>query len=380
MTSRHATVLGGGIGGLTAAAALARHGWSVRLHERQPEIRALGAGIYLWDNGLFALDTIGALTEAADGAHKGPAFEVRAGSGKQLYRIPVNGEGQPRNYALLRDKLITALHKVARDVGVDLVTSSAAVAARPDGTVEFEGGGSESADLVVVADGVHSRVRDSLDLPYRRIRMTQGAARALVPSSPDYLPQADAAKSLEYFHGRRRFLYTPMTSESAYLAFTCDQNDAAMAGGHLDVRAWSRSFPQAARLVEAAAEVPLRWDTFEFIQLAGWSRGKVALLGDAAHAQPPYLGQGGGTAMTNAIALAENVSRRHVSLNEALRSWEASNRPAVEKTQRSSYRMRLLNPLPDRLRDPLLTAIGRSRGFIDSQVRSSHMRPRSSGN
>ena len=378
MTSRHATVLGGGIGGLTAATALARHGWNVRLHERQPEIRALGAGIYMWDNGLFALDAIGALTEATDGAHKGAALEVRRGSGKLLYRVPLNEDGRPRCYALLRDKLITALHKVARDVGVDIVTSSSAVAARADGTAEFEGGGSESADLVVVADGVHSRARDTLDLPYRRIRMTQGAARALVPASSDYLPQADAAKYLEYFQGRRRFLYTPMTSELVYLAFTCDLNDPAMSGGHIDVREWSRSFPESARLVEAAADVPLRWDTFEFIQMVSWSRGKVALLGDAAHAQPPYLGQGGGTAMTNAIALAENVSRPDVPLDDALRSWEASNRPAVDKTQRTSYQMRLLNPLPDRLRDPLLTAIGRSQGFINSQVRSTRMRPNSS--
>jgi 2-polyprenyl-6-methoxyphenol hydroxylase-like FAD-dependent oxidoreductase len=375
MSSRHATVIGGGIGGLTAAAALARHGWTVRLHERQPEIRAVGAGIYIWDNGLFALDSIGAFAEATHGAHAAPAIEARARTGRLLYRIGINGEGQPRCYTLLRDVLIAALVRSAREAGVELLTGSAATAVRADGTVEFDAGGTETADLVVVADGVHSRLRDSLDLAYRRIRMRQGAARLMIPASSAHVPSRDAVKHLEFFQGRRRLLYTPCTPDLVYLALVCDADDPAIRGSHVDVAQWRRSFPGLAPLLEATADIPIRWDTFEHVRLAAWSRGRVALLGDAAHAQPPYLGQGGGTAMTNAVALAATVSRPGLTLREALETWERDTRPGVERTQRTSYRMRLLNLVPDLLRDPLLTVAGRTSGFAAAQLAATRLRP-----
>ena len=361
----NATVIGGGIGGLTAATALARRGWTVRLHERQPEIRAVGAGIYVWDNGLLALESIGAFAEATHGAHIGPAAEARSHRGKTLYRIAINGDGQARCYTLLREVLIRALVNSAHDAGVELVTNSVATAVHANGTVDFDDGHTETADLVVAADGVHSRLRDSLDLAYRRIRMTQGAARLMIPASADYLSDEDRVKHLEFFQGRRRLLYTPCTPEWVYLALVCDAGDPAINGSRVNVAQWQKSFPVLSALLDATADVPIRWDTFEFVQLSTWSRGAVAFLGDAAHAQPPYLGQGGGTAMTNAIALAATVSRPGTGVPEALAAWERNTRPEIERTQRTSYGMRLLNHIPDGLRVPLLSTIGRVPGFSD---------------
>lgn len=183
MADRHAEVIGGGIGGLTAATALARNGWTVRLHERQTAIRAIGAGIYVWDNGLSALEEIGAFADATRGAHIGPAVEARSRTGRTLYRIDINAEGGPRCYTLLRDRLIDALVQAATRAGVELVTDSAAVVAEPDGRVEFKDGRVTNADLVVVANGVHSRLRDRLGLTARRIQMREGAARLMVPAS-----------------------------------------------------------------------------------------------------------------------------------------------------------------------------------------------------
>lgn len=375
MSTRHAIVIGAGIGGLTAASALARRGWTVRLHERRPEIRAVGAGIYIWDNGLFALDALDAFAEATQGAHIGPAVETRSHTGTVLYRIGINSAGRPRCYTLLRERLIAALVRSAREGGVDIVTGSAATAVRPDGTVEFDGGGTEQADLVVAADGVHSRLRDSVDLAYRRIRMTQGAARLMIPAAPHYFPAEDAGKHLEFFRGRRRVLYTPCTPDLVYLALVCDADDPAIRDSRLDVPVWQRSFPALASLLEATADTPIRWDTFEYVRMSRWSRGSVAFLGDAAHAQPPYLGQGGGTAMTNALALAEAVSRPGRDMRDALAGWERETRPGIERTQRTSYRMRLLNSVPDGLRTPLLTAAGRVSAFTESQLAATRLRP-----
>ncbi|NEW39545.1 FAD-dependent monooxygenase [Nocardia cyriacigeorgica] len=378
MVERHAEVIGGGIGGLTAATALAQRGWTVRLHERQSAIRAIGAGIYVWDNGLSALEEIGAFADATRGAHIGPAIEARSRTGRTLYRIDINGQGRPRCYTLLRDRLIAALVRAATTAGVELIADSAAVAADPGGRVEFEDGRSITADLIVVANGVHSRLRDRLGLTARRVRMREGAARLMVPASVDYLPPEDSVKHLEHFQGRRRLLYTPCTPESVYLALVADADDPATRGDGIDVDSWVRSFPYLAPILRAAPEVQIRWDNFEFIRLSTWSRGKVAFLGDAAHAQPPYLGQGGGTAMINAVSLAATVSD-DLPLSDALARWEREQRPGIERTQKTSYRMRLLNSVPDRVRDPLLITAGRLPGLTHSQLAATRLRPATSG-
>lgn len=376
MGLRHAEIIGGGIAGLTAAAALAKHGWSVRLHERQTAIRAVGAGIYIWDNGLHALAEIGAFEEATEGAHIGSAIEVHSRKGRTLYRIGINGEAQPRCYTLLRDRLIAALVRAAERFGVELVTRSTATGVSSDGRISFSDGRAAMADLVVVADGVHSRLRDEAGIATRRIRMKQGAARVMVPVAPGYLPPEAAGNHHEFFQGHRRLLYTPCTPQTVYLAFVADADDAATRGERIDVASWLRSFPMLGALLSAAGQVEtIPWDAFEFIRLSAWSRGKVAFLGDAAHAQPPYLGQGGGTAMINAIALAAAVSDGGRPLPQALERWEREQRPDIERTQLTSYRMRLLNAIPDPLRSPLLALAGRMPSFADAQLAATHMRP-----
>ena len=75
-------ISGGGIGGLATAAALAQKGWGVTVFERQPELRTVGAGIYIWENGLRVLEAIGAYDEATDGAFRGTHFQQRDNEGR----------------------------------------------------------------------------------------------------------------------------------------------------------------------------------------------------------------------------------------------------------------------------------------------------------
>ncbi|AKP56526.1 Putative monooxygenase [Mycobacteroides abscessus subsp. abscessus] len=368
MSSGHAEVVGGGIGGLTAATALALRGWTVRLHERDTRIRTVGAGIYVWDNGLEALDTIGAAAEGLDDAYEAPAITVRASDGRPLYRIDVNQPGGARCVTLLRDRLIGALHVAAEHAGVEVCTGSAAVSATADGTVEFSTGTSTRADLVVAADGVHSLLRDRLGISYRRIRMRQGAARVMVSGERPFIPGMDVDQHHEFLGGRRRLLYTPCTATQTYLAFVADNDDTATVGPELDLAAWARAFPLLVPVFDAArGRALIRWDNFELIRLSTWSHGRVAVLGDAAHAQPPYVGQGGGTAMNSAVGLAAAVSES-ADVEDGLNRWEQALRPPIEKAQTTSYRMRLIGSVPEVLRGPLLGALGRSRSSATSQL------------
>ena len=368
--TRHAEVIGAGIGGLTAAAALARCGWSVRIHERDDEIRAFGSGIYLWTNGLAVLEELGVLDEALDGAHYGGAFETRDRTNEVVGRHPVNGAGQVRVVTIVRERLIQSLLSAAVSGGVDVITKSSASRVDSDGTVGFEDGSQAEADLVVVANGVTSRLNDQLGLVRRRKRLHQSCARVLIPREPGLVPQQWEDDYVEFYSAKRFVLYTPSSVDQLYVALVCPSTDKAAVGDTLPVDTWVRSFPHLKDLLTAVGRTTIpRWDDFELIELHSWSKGKVAVLGDAAHAQPPYLGQGGGCAMAAAIGLAETL-RHPGDLAAQLLEWEKRERPLITHTQRVAYWLGKMNNVPDFPRTQILKALGRSATVGQARLRA----------
>lgn len=372
-TSR-AEVIGAGIAGLAAAAALARQGWQVRVHEREPDIRAFGSGIYLWSNGLRVLDDLGVLERAIDGAHYGGAIETRNQHDQILARIPTNGPGQAQVLTILREQLIDALVHAATDAGVDLQTGSTALYVDPDGTTFFSDGRSSQADLVVVADGVGSRLRDGLGVLKVRRSLGQRCARVLIPRAPDLVEPDHAGNYIEWMSGRRFLLYTPSSETQAYIALVCPSQDLEALGDPLPRHPWLQAFPFAENILRAIDSTP-RWDSFERIDLLTWSAGKVAVLGDAAHAQPPYLGQGGGCALMSAMGLAHQVTHGQGTLTEQLRRWERIERPLITHTQRFAYGVGRLNDVPELPRNVLLRALGRSKRYGRSRLRAATAQP-----
>ncbi|TDD76825.1 FAD-dependent oxidoreductase [Actinomadura rubrisoli] len=352
--SKTAEVIGAGLAGLTAATALAQRGWTVRLHERETEIRAIGAGIYVWGNGLATLEALGLYERAADGAHVGPVLETRDHRDRVVEEVPINGPGQARVLTIMRDHLINTLIDGAAKAGVDIRTGSEVVEASPDGGLVTRSGATSRADVVLAADGVNSRIRRQYDIVAHRAAARQGATRLTVPRRPGFVPDRDQSKYIEYFSGRRRVLYTPSSETSLYVALVADEDDRPASRIPVDTAAWIRCFPHLEALLGACAGVPGRWDTFQFLTLTRWSMGRLAFLGDAAHAQPPYLGQGGGCAMMSALGLADALSGSDAPVDQRLRDWEYAERPTIEHTQRWSHRLGRLNYVPDAARTPLL--------------------------
>jgi 2-polyprenyl-6-methoxyphenol hydroxylase-like FAD-dependent oxidoreductase len=129
MKQLHAEIAGAGIAGLTAAAALAQRGWSVRVHERSENLRTFGAGIYIWSNGLRVLEAIGAYDEAMVGAHEGAVFQTRDHRNATMEDIPINSSGAPRLVTILRERLLLSLLNAARRAGAEIVSDSEAVGA-----------------------------------------------------------------------------------------------------------------------------------------------------------------------------------------------------------------------------------------------------------
>ena len=351
--ARRAEIAGAGIAGLAAAAALARRGWRVRVHERAAALRATGAGgIYLYENGLRVLAALGALEDALEGAATLDAREVRDAGGRLLSSHPLGGAGRVR--CVTRDRLIGALSRAAERAGAEIALSSCAVGADAEGTLRLEGG-EVRADLVIAADGAGSPVRDALGLLRRRRPMPDGAIRALVPRTAE---DGDPTTTVEAWSGTRRVLVTPCGAHT-YLALTMLHRDEAARATPLDADLWARSFPRLAPLLGRFGDAA-RYDRFELLSLWRWSAGRAAVLGDAAHAMPPNIGQGGGCSMMNALSLAEHVHRAP-DLPAALAAWERRERPLTEHTQRISMFLGRPATWPGPLQRGFFALAGRSR-------------------
>jgi 2-polyprenyl-6-methoxyphenol hydroxylase-like FAD-dependent oxidoreductase len=376
MTRRHAEIVGAGFAGLTAACALAQRGWSVRVHERADRLRTTGAGIYIYENGLRVLEAVGAYDAAVNGAPLAQIREVRDGRDRL---ISIHRWVGSRVFSIVRQNVINALASAAVRAGVDIVTESAATGATSDGELMLAGGRRVEADLIVGADGSNSLLRDSLGLLSRRRYLVDGCTRLLIEKTEaERTPAGDAdaqngAKTIEYWSGTRRVLYTPCSADDIYIALTMLDSDLMAKAVPVRKDQWKRAFPHLEALFDRIG-IEGRYDRFELIKLKRWSAGRVAIVGDAAHALPPNIGQGGGCAMMNALSLAVYLDR-DTDVETALRTWEAQERPMTERTQRMSYILGLPTTWPPALRAAALGIAGRSRWFTRQRMRTALHKP-----
>ncbi|WPB57453.1 NAD(P)/FAD-dependent oxidoreductase [Xylophilus sp. GOD-11R] len=329
--SRHAEIAGAGFAGLASAIALRQRGWTARVHESNPELRAFGAGIFIWDNGLHVLDSLGAYRDVLDGAFACTGYETRTDGVTRSFE-PVNSPGSLRLLTMTRQHLYQAMLSAARRVGVELVTSSEAIGATPEGELLLADGSRLKADLVIGADGVKSKVRDSLQLPMERKAYQDGLIRVLTDRGP--LKGGEWDRVIDFWATRERtlrILYTPCGENTLYMAMMAPLNDPAANAIPVDPEIWSAAFPALRPVLTTLADRG-RYDLYEKTVLKTWSSGKVAIVGDSAHAMPPTLAQGAGCAIMNALGLAVATEETD-TVEEALALWQRRERPLTDHTQ-----------------------------------------------
>jgi 2-methyl-3-hydroxypyridine 5-carboxylic acid dioxygenase len=340
MKPRHAEIAGAGFAGLTAAIALRQRGWTVRVHESSPELRAFGAGIFIWENGLRVLRAVGAYEEVVKGAHQAPGYEGRNAANQRISYEQFGPQRGTRMLTMTRQHLYRAMLASAQRAGVEILTRSEVAAARPSGELVTADQRSWKADLVIGADGVRSNVRRSLGMEPRRTSFDFGVTRLLIPRGPDGgkrdLSGTDSDNVINFWSDDYRILYVPCNAEELYLAMGARHSDAA--GTSIPVRkdVWIAAFPFLANVLERIGTQG-RYDTYETLRLDSWSAGRVALVGDSAHGMPPTLGQGAGCAMMNALSIAVTVAEAD-DVAQALVRWEKQERPLTDHTQNVSSR------------------------------------------
>jgi 2-polyprenyl-6-methoxyphenol hydroxylase-like FAD-dependent oxidoreductase len=328
-TQRHAEVAGAGLAGLTVATALAQRGWSVRVHERGAELREIGAGIYLWENALRALEDVGAYDAVAARGERIHSPELRDHKQRLLQREWLR---DGRLYTVVRRDLHAALADAAKRAGVEIVTSSAVAGATPDGALELTDGTVAEADLVIGADGVYSRVRDTLGLTQQITSLGDGCGRHLVPRTAD----DPVNVAWEEWNGGRRVGVVPSSPEWTYLFLCCPESDTeGIAQQPFNRQTWIDAFPGFRSQLERVPDMPEgRWAAFSDVVTKSWFKGRAAIVGDAAHAMSPNLGQAACCAMMNSVALAQALDGRDTDAGLAL--WQASEKPVIDRVQRYS--------------------------------------------
>ena len=367
--TRRAEIAGAGFAGLAAGLALQQRGWRVRVHERNPTLRSEGFGIAIHENGIAVLEALGVLDAVLPNALRISRMETRDRHGRTTSVMTPKS----RTYRVSRQHLVAALGAALTRAGGEVVTGSAATAATPEGELRFEDGSSARAELIIGADGYNSRVRDSLDLLKRRVMLGDGAMRLVIPRLPEEraADPPDSAPASENWSGQRRIILNACGPDEIYLALSCLASDEDGKATPLRAEAWKRSFPGLGDVIDRVAAQAdwerVKWVRFQIIQLRRWSKGRVAILGDAAHAMPPNLGQGGGCAMMNALGLAVALEERS-SVEDALALWEQRERPLTDHTQRWSRLYSAMTFWPDWLRATAFGLTARS-AWLSEQVR-----------
>ncbi|MER7751837.1 FAD-dependent monooxygenase [Kitasatospora sp. NPDC097643] len=363
-----AIVIGGGIGGLTAALALHRQGVPVTVHERAASLEPVGAGLALAPNALRSLDRLGVGDRLRALATPHPAVGLRRPSGRWLARTDT---------AAFESYFGDTIAAVARAEVIDaLVDALPAGTVRTDSPAELvdPGDGSfpavvrtpegeQSAALVVAADGIRSATRARL-FPHHPGPRYSGFTtwRTIVPT-PGRFP---AAAGEVWGRGRLAGI-VPLAGDRVYLYFAA----LAPAGARADSRDelaellrlfgdWCAPVPELLGLADPARV--LRNDVWELADpLPAHHHGRVALLGDAAHAMCPFQGQGACQAIEDALVLASRLTPG-TDPAVALPDYTASRLPRttgiVTGSRRIGDLIALRSPAAVLLRDTALTLGG----------------------
>lgn len=296
------TVIGAGIGGLATAAGLSQCGHDVTVLERATDLSPVGAGISLFANGYRALDLIGIGDRLRVPYDAHARTGQRTASGRLLARIPTD----PRielgviHRAELHEQLRDAAHKAQLRLGTEAVRVSGS-----DVVVRPTAGGAESivsADVVVAADGINSQIRAALpDDP--GLRYSGYSSWRGITDAPFDLRGVLG----ESWGFRERFGYLPIRDGRVYWFGVASMPPGSVFDDEVaEVRRrfshWHRPIPEL--LAATAPEAVMRHDISDLTRpLPSFVHGRLVLLGDAAHAMTPNLGQGGGQSLEDAATL-----------------------------------------------------------------------------
>lgn len=357
-------IIGGGIGGLAAALAFRANGIDIEVFEAAPGLSEVGAGITMPANALQVLDRLAVANDVVRsgcGLRGGEIRDVKSGTLQAIdigeierrFGFGMVGIHRARLQQVFADRLPPEkIHFGKRFVSADATESSV--------RVRFEDGSESHCDVLVGADGLRSAVRGQIfpgaQLRYSGQTSHRGIARTRLPGALDGM-------AWEVWGAGRRFGFAPVSGEEVYWfgVRNSPAGEEDPLGGALSALVDTfGGFPDPIPelLARTPAKTVLRTDISDLQPLQSWSRGRIVLLGDAAHATTPNLGQGGAQAIEDAWVLADQLATHAYDYPAALANYERIRKPKADRIVRISWWLgktaHLRNPIGRALRNTLL--------------------------
>jgi salicylate hydroxylase len=350
-------IIGGGIGGLSAALSLLHAGFDVHIYEQVEALREIGAGIVLTPNATRALSGLGFRSRLDRLGVAPDAWRQRRWQdGRTLLLGPVGQmrgpDGERMFFTSHRADILSMLRDAVPKQRLHLGRRLAGFAEHGDQVaLQFANGTQASADILIGADGIHSTVRDLL-LGNERPQFTGCIAyRGLVPA--ERLAHLHLPNESQLWLGPgRHFVHYPV-SAGRLINFVCliDQNEWAKEswtepGNPADVLFAYAGWHNQVRAIIGAVEETSVWGLFDREPLPRWSFGRVTLLGDAAHPMLPFLAQGAAQAIEDGATLAALLACGTQPL-AALQRYEQLRQPRTAAIQVAARSNKMRNHLPD---------------------------------
>jgi 2-polyprenyl-6-methoxyphenol hydroxylase-like FAD-dependent oxidoreductase len=338
-------IVGAGMGGLAAAAALRQTGIDVQVYEQATRFARIGAGIQMMPNSMKVLRCIGVEQRLREFSFAPYSHLNRAGDTGEITRELPMPEGLYNAPYLcmhrgdLHDALLSAVpaarvHTAKKLVGLDQ--------AKRRVTLSFADGSRASADAVIGADGVHSTVRELLigrDAPVHKGRI---AYRAVFPAALMGGKDIGPSRTKWWGEDRHIVIYYPTRAKSEVYFVTSvpepfeglTRESWSAKGDVQQLRAAYDGFHEDVRTVLAACPDCHKWAILEREPLPRWSDARVALLGDACHPMTPYMAQGAATSIEDAAVLARCLEAvAGDDIEGAFARYEAHRKPRTTVIQ-----------------------------------------------
>lgn len=377
-------VAGAGIGGLTAALALAQIGVRVIVYEQSASLEPVGAGVQISPNAAMVLRRLGVLDRLRTSAVSPTEVLMRRGrDGAVLASVPLDDAegryGAPFLVVLRADLQAALLARIADTAAVTLQLGRGITGyqeRRDRIALRFteDHGASSEADVLVGADGIRSTIRRQMigsGLDDARAS-GRSAFRSLVPREAAE-PEALLPRSNLWLGRRAHLVHYPVAGGTMVNVVAVIDEGASVRGDGFwsqpadaaTVESAFKGWSEAARRLVAAAPTWRKWPLFDRPPLPRWSEAAVTLLGDAAHPMLPFLAQGAAQSIEDAATLADSIGRMSsTDLRAALRSYQSQRLSRTARVQAQSRRqghIYHLGPPASALRDLVIAGLGRDR-------------------